>query len=61
MVGLQVAASAAGSAALPAGRGLAVGAAGAWILGPCLLALGLAMAGLFLSLRAGRAAPPVTP
>jgi fucose permease len=67
MVGLQVAASAAGSAALPAGLGLAVGAAGAWILGPCLLALGLAMAGLFLSLRAGRsvragrAAPPVTP
>ena len=61
MVGLQVAASAVGSAALPAGLGLAVGAAGAWILGPCLLVFGLAMAGLFLSLRAGRAAPPVTP
>jgi MFS family permease len=58
MVGLQVAASAAGSAALPAGLGLAVGAAGAWILGPCLLALGLAMAGLFLS---GRPAAPSGP
>jgi hypothetical protein len=56
-----VAASAAGSAALPAGLGLAIGAAGAGILGLLLLALGLAMAGLFLSGRAGSAAPPVTP
>ena len=60
MVGLQVAASAAGSAALPAGLGLVIGAAGAQVLGPSLLVLGLAMAALFLSRRAGRAAPPVT-
>jgi hypothetical protein len=37
MVSLQVAASAVGSAALPAGLGLAVGAVGAWILAPSLL------------------------
>ena len=61
MVGLQVAASAAGSAALPAVLGLAIGAAGARVLGPFLLALSLAMAGLSLSRRAGRAAPAVTP
>jgi fucose permease len=61
MVGLQVAASAAGNAALPATLGLAIGAAGARVLGPFLLALSLAMAGLFLSGRAGRAAPAVAP
>jgi fucose permease len=42
-VGLQVAASAVGSAALPGGVGVAVGALGAGILGPLLLVLGLAM------------------
>lgn len=67
MVGLQVAASAAGNAALPAILGLAVGAAGANVLGPFLLILSLAMAALFLSgrgrflSRRGRAAPAVTP
>jgi fucose permease len=60
MVGLQVAASAAGSAALPAVLGLAIGAAGARVLGPFLLALSVAMAVLFLSGR-GRVAPAVTP
>jgi fucose permease len=60
MVGLQVAASAAGNAVLPAVMGLAAGAAGARVLGPFLLALSLAMAALFLS-RRGRAAPAVTP
>jgi len=42
-VGLQVAASAVGSAALPSGVGLAVGAFGAWTVAPSLLTLGLAM------------------
>ncbi|HEY2287540.1 MAG TPA: hypothetical protein VGH88_17510 [Streptosporangiaceae bacterium] len=55
-----MAASAAGNAVLPAVLGLAVGAAGARVLGPFLLALSLAMAALFLSPRA-RAAPVVTP
>jgi fucose permease len=67
MVGLQVAASAAGNAALPAVLGLAVGAAGANVLGPFLLILSLAMAVLFLSCRGlflarrGRAGTAVTP
>lgn len=67
MVGLQVAASAAGNAVLPAILGLAVGAAGANVLGPFLLILSLAMAALFLPCqgrflsRRGRAAPAVTP
>jgi len=54
MVSLQVAASAVGGAALPAGLGLAIGAVDARILAPALLVLGLATAGLyaFLSLRA---------
>ena len=52
MVSLQVAASAVGSAALPAGLGLVVGAVGAWILAPSLLALGLAMGGLYAFLPA---------
>jgi fucose permease len=60
MVGLQVAASAAGNAALPAVLGLAIGAAGARVLGPFLLVLSLAMAVLFLSGR-GRAAPVLAP
>jgi len=54
MVSLQVAASAVGGAALPAGLGLAIGAVNARILAPSLLLLGLAMVGLYasLSLRA---------
>jgi fucose permease len=47
MVSLQVAASAVGGAALPAGLGLLIGAAGPRLLAPSLLALGLAMAGLY--------------
>ena len=63
MVSLQVAASAIGSAALPAGLGLAIGAVNARILAPSLLILGLAMGGLYVfgSRWSGRAAPPVTP
>ena len=63
MVSLQVAASAVGSAALPAALGLAIGAAGARILAPSLLVLGLAMGALYalLSRRSWRAAPAVTP
>jgi fucose permease len=56
MVSLQVAASAVGGAALPAGLGLLIGAAGPRLLAPSLLALGLAMAGLFaFSRRSGTA------
>ena len=47
MVSLQVGASAIGSAALPAGIGLAVGALTAKALAPQLLALGLAMCALY--------------
>ena len=47
MVSLQVAASAAGSAALPAGLGLAIGAVDARVLAPSLLVLGLAMGTLY--------------
>jgi MFS family permease len=47
MVSLQVAASAVGSAALPAGLGLAIGAVNARILAPSLLVLGLAMGGVY--------------
>ena len=50
MVSLQVAASAAGSAALPAGLGLAIGAVDARILAPSLLVLGLAMGALYACL-----------
>jgi MFS family permease len=46
-VSLQVAASALGSAALPAGLGLVIGAAGAQALAPVLLGLGLAMCGIY--------------
>ena len=60
MVSLQVAASAVGGAALPAGLGLAIGAVGARILAPALLALGLAMGGLyaFLSRWSGPSCGP---
>jgi Major Facilitator Superfamily len=58
MVSLQVAASAIGSAALPAGIGLAIGAFNARILAPSLLILGLAMCGVYalLSRSSGLAA-----
>ena len=51
MVSLQVAASAVGGAALPAGLGLLLGAAGPRLLAPSLLALGLAMGGLYAFIR----------
>jgi len=58
VVGLQVAASAVGSAALPSGIGLAIGAVGARALGPSLLVLGLAMCLVYwLMLRSVRARP----
>jgi fucose permease len=62
MVGLQVAASAVGSAALPAGLGLAIGAVGARILAPSLFVLGLAMGGLYALLWrwSGRGARQIT-
>ena len=53
MVSLQVAASAVGGAALPAALGLAIGAAGPRVLAPSLLALGLAMGGLYAFIRRG--------
>ena len=63
MVSLQVAASAVGSAALPAGLGLAIGAVSARILAPSLLVLGLAMGGLYalLSRRSGHGALVTVP
>ena len=52
VVSLQVAASAVGSVALPSGVGLAIGASGARVLGPALLASGLAMCSVYwLALR----------
>jgi hypothetical protein len=58
-VSLQVAASAAGSVALPAGLGLLIGSAGPRVLAPGLLlpALALVVVGGLLA-RAGRAGPP---
>jgi fucose permease len=53
MVSLQVAASAVGSAALPAALGPIIGAAGPGRLGPSLLVLGLAMTGLYAFIRPG--------
>ena len=53
MVSLQVAASAVGGAALPAGLGLLVGVAGPLVLAPSLLALGLATVGLYAFIRPG--------
>jgi fucose permease len=49
-VSLQVAASAVGSAVLPAGIGLAIGAFNAKVLAPSLLVLGLAMCALYSAL-----------
>jgi fucose permease len=46
-VSLQVAASALGSAVLPAAMGLAIGAVSARVLAPALLVLGLAMGGVY--------------
>jgi fucose permease len=46
-VSLQVAASAIGGAALPAGLGLAIGAFNARVFAPLLLVLGLAMCGVY--------------
>ncbi len=62
MVSLQVAASAVGGAAVPAGLGLAIGAVNARILAPSLLILSLAMGGLYalLSRWSRRVTPPVT-
>jgi fucose permease len=51
-VGLQVAASAVGGAALPSGVGLVIGAVSAWTLAPALLVLSLGMCGVYwLTLR----------
>ncbi len=50
-LGVAQAASAVGSAALPAGLGLLLGAAGPRLLAPALLALGLAMGGLYAFIR----------
>ena len=47
VVGLQVAASAVGGAALPSGVGLVIGAFGAWAVGPSLLTLGVAMCAVY--------------
>lgn len=56
-VGLQVAASAVGGAALPAGIGLVIGAVSAWTLAPSLLVLSLAMCGVYwLALRSSASA-----
>jgi fucose permease len=61
-VGLQVAASTIGSAVVPAGIGLAIGAFDAGILAPSLLGLAVAMCGCYglLSRRTGQrqAGPP---
>jgi fucose permease len=46
-IGLQVAASAVGGAVLPAGVGLLIGSVSARALGPSLLVLGLAVAGVY--------------
>jgi fucose permease len=58
LVGLQVAASAVGSAVLPAGLGLAIGSSPR-VLAPALLALSLAMCGLHALLAAGARSPIV--
>jgi fucose permease len=52
-VSLQVASSAIGSAALPAGLGLAIGAFDARVLAPALLVLGVLMCGLYWLLSRG--------
>jgi fucose permease len=61
-VGLQTAASAVGSAALPSGIGLVIGVAGARAAGPSLLVLGLAMGAVYgAALRPGRREPANPP
>jgi fucose permease len=57
-VSLQVAASAVGSAVLPAGIGLAIGAFNAKVLAPSLLVLGLAMCGVYGLLARWPSGPP---
>jgi fucose permease len=59
MIGLQVAASAIGSAVVPAGIGLVIGAVGATVLAPSLLVLGLALCALhvFMTRRAAGLCP----
>ncbi len=57
MVSLQVAASAAGNAAVPAGLGLAIAAAGPQMLAPSLLTLGLAMGVIYAVRSQGRPGP----
>ena len=52
-VGFEVAASAVGGAALPAGMGLAIGAFNARALAPSLFVLGLAMCAVYASLSRG--------
>jgi len=60
VVGLQVAASALGSAALPSGIGVAMGALGSRALGPFTLVLAVPMTALywFTSVLPGRDPPP---
>ena len=58
-VGLQTAASAVGSAALPSGIGLVIGAVGARAVGPALLVLALSMCAVYgLALRVVADFPP---
>jgi fucose permease len=57
MVSLQVAASAVGSAAVPAGLGLAIGSFTASALGPWLLVPSVAMYAVYRRLTRGRAHP----
>jgi len=60
-VGLQTAASAIGSAALPSGIGLVIGAAGARSAGPALFVLGVAMCAVYaLAIRPARPAGTVS-
>jgi fucose permease len=60
-VSLQVAASAVGSAAFPAGIGLVIGAFNAKVLAPSLLVLGVSMCGVYWLLsRLGRAGSNVS-
>jgi hypothetical protein len=54
VVSIQVAASAAGNAALPAVIGLVIGALTAAALGPCLLALSVVLLGLYAWLTTDR-------
>jgi fucose permease len=58
VVSVQVAASAAGNAALPAAIGLIIGASTGAALGPSLLALSVALLGLYAWLTRGRPGQP---